>query len=403
MRILLLDDEAFALRLVTHQLNRIGYSDVVAFESPLAAIAFLEEDVHAVETILLDLQMPEMDGVEVVRHLVRLGFAGALVLISGEDERILQSASKLARAHGLDVRGALHKPVTPEQLRSVVGDHTVRAERPHPFRKVYTADRIRQAIRDGEIVNFYQPQVRLATGQVAGVESLARWAHPEDGLVYPDQFITTAEEHQLIGALTTAVIVNGLRQSREWRRAGIVLRMSVNVSMDNLAALDFPDIIATAVHEAGIPPETLVLEVTESRLSKDAVSAMDIVTRLRLKRVGLSIDDFGTGHSSLSQLRDMPFDELKIDQGFVHGARGDLSKLAIVRANLTLASQLGMRAVGEGIEDREDWDLMRVLGCDVGQGWFIAKAMPASDIPRWLEEWEARRPSLIGSSAQPAG
>lgn len=395
MKILVVDDEPFALRLITHQLGRLGFPDVIAHERATEALALLEADVRAADVILLDLQMPEMDGVEFVRHLGELRFPGSLILISAEDERIIETARKLARAHNLDVRGALHKPVTPDQLQALLGDLTRPSTRTaHPVARHYSPVRLLQAIVQGELINVYQPQIELATGQVAGVETLVRWQHPEDGLVGPEHFIPLAEEHHLIDDLTRSMLGHALMQARAWNEAGLRLHVGVNISMDNLGALDFPDFVARALVTAGVPPEQLVLEVTESRLMTNALAALDILTRLRLKHIGLSIDDFGTGHSSLAQLRDIPFDELKLDKGFVHGAHRDNSNRAILEANLGMARQLGMRTVAEGVEDREDWDLLQQLRCDVAQGYFIARPMAGSEIVRWMQEWEARRGAL---------
>jgi EAL domain-containing protein (putative c-di-GMP-specific phosphodiesterase class I) len=269
-----------------------------------------------------------MDGVEFVRHLARIGYAGGLVLVSGEDGRILQAVEKLAKAHNLNVLGALHKPVSPEQLQHILDGKSRRVARAL-VRKIYEPDELRRAIAGGELVNYYQPKVALATGTIAGVETLVRWRHPQDGLVFPDQFIVMAEEHGLIDQLTRAVLTGALRQARLWQDAGLSLHVAVNVSMDNLAALEFPDFVAREMGKAGVPLTSLVLEVTESRLMKDSLAPLDILARLRLKRIGLSIDDFGTGHSSLAQLRDIPFDELKVDRGFVHGACRDASLRAI--------------------------------------------------------------------------
>jgi len=167
--------------------------------------------------------------------------------------------------------------------------------------------------------------------------------------------------------------------------------------MDNLGSLEFPDFVARAADKAGVSPTSLVLEVTESRLMKDPLAALDILTRLRLKHIGLSIDDFGTGHSSLAQLRDIPFDELKVDRGFVHGACRDASLRAIFEASLGMARQLGMKTVAEGVEDQEDWDCLRATGCDMAQGYFIAKPMPAADLAGWIAQWEARYSKLAAS------
>lgn len=400
MRILVVDDEPFVLKVLVRQLENLGYADVVACERAQDALAILQGGGESVGLVFCDLQMPEMDGVEFVRQLVDLRFSGALVLVSGEEERILQSAEKLAHAHRLDVLGALHKPVSPEQLQQVLESNLLRTPTPSKASgKRYEPEVLRRAIADGELVNFYQPKVALATGAITGAEALVRWQHPDDGLVFPDQFIAVAEEHDLIDDLTRAVLTTALRQMREWQDSNLTLHVAVNISMDNLRSLDFPDAIVAEAHTMNVPLQNLVLEVTESRLMKDALTVLDILTRLRLKRVGLSIDDFGTGHSSLAQLRDLPFDELKIDRGFVHGAACDASLRAILEANLGMARQLGMKVVAEGVEDRVDWDFLRTAGCDMAQGYFIAKPMRAAEFIDWIADWEVRRAKLFGLRA----
>lgn len=230
------------------------------------------------------------------------------------------------------------------------------------------------------------------------MEALVRWHHPRDGLVFPDSFIALAEEHGLIDALTHRVLAMALQQARQWREAGLTLQMAVNISMDNLAALDFPDVVVQMAQESETALSSLVLEVTESRLMKDLRAPLDILTRLRLKRISLSIDDFGTGHSSLAQLRDIPFNELKLDRSFISGADKDPSLRAIVEATLAMAHQLGMKVVAEGVEDRADWDFLRALGCDVAQGYFIARPMLGHDIPLWHQRWQVLSPSLTASA-----
>jgi EAL domain-containing protein (putative c-di-GMP-specific phosphodiesterase class I) len=390
MKILLVDDAPFALKLLSHQLEKLGFVDVISLEHAADALALLEFGIEAIGLIFCDLQMPGMDGVEFIRELVRIGYAGGLVLVSGEDERVLQTAEKLSKAHRLNVLGALHKPVSPEQLKQVLNNHALRAAAAHVVHKTYTPEALWRAITGGKLVNYYQPKVDIASGAVTGVETLVRWHHPEDNIVFPDQFIATAEEHGLIDELTRTVLASALRQARLWQDAGLHLHVAVNVSMNNLGSLEFPDFVARAALNAGVQPASLVLEVTESRLMKNPLAALDILTRLRLKRIGLSIDDFGTGHSSLAQLRDIPFDELKIDRSFVHGAWRDSSLRAIFDASLGMAKQLGMKTVAEGVEDRDDWDFLRATGCDMAQGYFIARPMPADDLPAWIQAWEVR-------------
>ena len=390
MKILLVDDEPFALKLLSRQLEKLGFMNVISHEHAAAALAQMEFEAGTFDLIFCDLQMPGMDGVEFIRELVRIGYAGGLVLVSGENERILQTAENLSKAHRLNVLGALHKPVLPEQLKPVLNNHALRAATAHVIHKTYAPEALRRAIAGGQLVNYYQPKVDIASGTLAGVETLVRWRHPEDDLVFPDQFIATAEEHDLIDDLTRTVLTAALRQARLWQDDGLHLHVAVNVSMNNLGSLEFPDFVARAALNAGVPPTSLVLEVTESRLMKNPLAALDILTRLRLKRIGLSIDDFGTDHSSLAQLRDIPFDELKIDRSFVHGAWRDSSLRAIFDASLGMAQQLGMKTVAEGVEDRDDWDFLHKTGCDIAQGYFIARPMPADDLPAWIQAWKVR-------------
>ncbi len=392
-RILILDDEPFMLKLLARMLANQGFSSVYCCENGEEALKLVDDAATRPDLILLDLNMPGMDGIEFVRHLVDRKFAGSLILVSGEDERMLRTTEKLVQAHRITILGYLQKPVQPDALRALLmklAPPLPRRDRRAGVRKIYEAEAIRTAIDSGELVNYYQPKVRVDTGEVAGVETLVRWHHPVDGVIYPNQFIGAAETHGLIDILTQAVLRQALVQAGIWQKMGYELKIAVNVSMDNLASLDFQDIVVRLAAEANIPPNKIVLEITESQLMGDVRVSLEILTRLRLKRFHLSIDDFGTGHSSLAQLRDIPFDELKIDQGFVHHASENETLRAIYDASLILAKQLNMEAVAEGVEDRDDWELLRQTGCDLAQGNFIAKPMPAEAFEKWREEWRVR-------------
>lgn len=390
IHILVLDDEPFMLMLLARQLANLGFTDVATCDNGQTALDRVDDALHVPQLILCDLNMPGMDGVEFVRKLVEHGYAGALILVSGEDERTLQSARKLVQAHHIEVLGSLHKPVSPQALSQMIEGWV-----PHPRtvrrapRKRYGAERLAQAIQQGELINYYQPKVSVATGEVIGVETLVRWRHPQDGMVFPDQFIGLAEAHGLIDALTAVVLAQALRDTAEWEREGLKLKVAVNVSMDNLTALEFPERVTAAAVAAGVASQSIVLEVTESQLMKDLRAPLEILTRLRMRRFRLSIDDFGTGHSSLAQLRDVPFDQLKIDQSFVHGASGNETMRAIFFASLGLAKELGMEVVAEGVEDQADWDFLRKTGCDLAQGYFIARPMPAEEVHLWVLGWRA--------------
>jgi len=395
IKILALDDEPFMLKLLDRMLTNLGFTSVTTCDNGRTALALVDSPDNFPDLILLDINMPEMDGVEFVRHLVEHHYSGALILVSGEDERVLQSVEKLVLAHKITVLGHLSKPVAPEWLAALIDKWVPPSQGAiGAVKKIYSADELRAAITNGELINYYQPKVTTATGEVIGVETLVRWRHPKDGMVLPDQFIGIAEEHGLINELTRVVLTGALAQSKIWQDAGLSLRVAVNLSMDNLVSLNFLDYVADLTTQAGVPPQELVLEVTESRLMLDQRVPLEILTRLHLKRFRLSIDDFGTGNSSLAQLRDIPFDELKIDQSFVHGAWANDTQRAMFNASLGLAKQLKMESVAEGVEDRADWDFVRQQGCDLAQGYFIAKPMPAENLTAWLADWEARRPEV---------
>ena len=396
IHILVLDDEPFMLKLLARLLVNLGFTSVVTCDNGQAALDLVDDATNTPQLILCDLNMPGMDGVEFVRKLVEHGYAGSLILVSGEDERTLQSARKLVQAHHIEVLGSLHKPVTPEMLSRLIADWApaVHAAQWSP-RKGYGADRLDQAIRQKELVNYYQPKVSVATGELVGVETLVRWRHPEDGLVFPDQFIGVAEAHGLIHALTDVVLLQAVHDTAAWSALGLALKVAVNVSMENLTALEFPELVTAHARAAGVVPHSIVLEVTESQLMKDLRAPLEILTRLRMRRFRLSIDDFGTGHSSLAQLRDVPFDELKIDQSFVHGAHNNETTRAIFFASLGLAKELGMEVVAEGVEDQADWDFLQKTGCDLAQGYFIARPMPAEDLMKWAAAWRDRRESTM--------
>lgn len=390
IRILVLDDESFMLKLLAHMLAGMGFTSVTTCNNGPEALDWIDTPDHPPNLILLDLNMPDMDGIEFVRKLVEHQYTGSLILVSGEDERMLQMAEKLVQAHQITVLGHLNKPPSIAALalmvnkwRPAIGAHCAAA-------KTYGVDELRAAIANGELLNYYQPKVAVIDGAVVGVETLVRWLHPADGLVFPDQFIALAEEHGLIDDLTHVVLSGALAQTKDWQQAGLKLKVAVNVSMDNLSSVAFANFVAAAAAAAGVAPQDIVLEVTESRLMLDQRAPLEVLARLRLKRFRLSIDDFGTGNSSLTQLCNIPFDQLKIDRSFVHGACRDKTARAIYDASLGLGKQLGMEVVAEGVEDQNDWDLLRSTHCDLAQGYFIARPMRGSELVAWIDSWNER-------------
>ncbi len=387
LKVLVVDDSRTVLRLLSRQLVSLGAGVVTPCDRGDAALERIADDPRATDLVFCDLNMPNMDGIELVRRLAQLDYQGALVFVSSENPRVLKSAERLATSLGLWVLGAEGKPIALERIGHFL--ELAASDRPRKAvaaRVSYGPDELRTALAEGHLVNHYQPKIELATGRVAGFEALVRWRRGAE-LVFPDQFIPTAEEHGLIDELTRQVLLHALADLKRWREGGLSPHVAVNVSMENLTDLSFPEFVFAALEKYGIPGDNLILEVTESRVMRDRIVALDILTRLSMRRVGLSIDDFGTGHSSLAQLRELPFEELKVDRSFVHGASRDASRKAIGEASIGMARGLEMRTVAEGVEDTEDWDFVVASGCDLAQGWFIARAMPANSVPGWIAKW----------------
>lgn len=404
MTVMLIDDDSFILRVLTRQLRHLGLqhwglSKVSACTDGQKALEAIEHGNSRIKLILCDLQMPGLDGVEMLRKLSEMRYPGALILVSGEDDRILHAAERLARALRLKVLGVLRKPVTEQSLSELLDRLSRESDSSRASVQTYSAAEVRNAIASEELINAYQPKVDVASGEVIGVEALVRWRHPRDGLLTPDHFIGIAEANGLMDDLTREVLSNALVQAVKWRQDGLDLSVAVNVSVKSLIHLDFPDYVAREAASAGVPLDRLKLELTESEVIRDVRTCLDILTRLRLKQIGLSIDDFGTGYSSLAQLRDLPFNELKIDYGFVHGACHDAERSAIVEASLNLARQLGINVVAEGAEDIDDWNYLRACGASQAQGYFIARPLPGAELPGWVATWNLRRPALLASAA----
>ena len=337
--VLVVDDEPFMLRLLHRTLSQLGVSGVTTRDSAHVALQELEVSRTLPDLILLDLNMPGMDGVEFIRRLANLHYTGALILVSGEDQHILESIHKLVQAHGMHSLGHLCKPIEPEALAARIGHWATSGEsgRQAP-RRVCRPEELRDAITNGALVNYYQPVVAVASGDLIGVEALPRWPFEDGTAMYPEQFIGVAERHGLIGELTNTMLSAAFAQARAWRDCGLALQLSVEVSIASMIRLGFPDAVMNHAAAAGVPPDSVVLEVRESQLMANLSNELDVFNRLRLKRFHLTINEFGAGHSSLTQLRDIPFDGIKVHRSFVHGAAANDKLRAIYGASLAVGT-----------------------------------------------------------------
>jgi len=260
----------------------------------------------------------------------------------------------------------------------------------HSPRRLALIAALRAAIPRHELTLHYQPKVALRDwdgarqGAAYTMEALVRWRHPENGLLYPDQFIGLAEQTGLIAPLTQWVLEAALRQCQEWRRAGRALGVEVNLSMWNLHDAGLVEAVTGLLARYDVPPEALRLEMTETTLMSDAPRALAVLTRLHEQGVRFAIDDFGTGYSSLAYLKRLPVDEVKIDRSFVRNMARDEVDAAIVRSTIELGHSLGLRVVAEGVETKDVHDALVAMGCDAAQGYYLSRPLPAADLEQWL-------------------
>jgi PAS domain S-box-containing protein len=387
-QVLVVDDDPVARRQIGMLLNGLGVVDVLSVEDADTALAQLARGDH-MDLLISDLSMPGMDGVEFLRCLAENGYQGDLILSSGVEAQLLQSAAEFALGRGMSLRGTLQKPVTREALLSLLI---------HPFEKPaqraatnghngLSPQDVLEGIRRNEFDVHFQPKVDAATLKAVGVEALARWQR-HGKPVSPDLFITVAEQHGLIEQLSELLITKALIGGAQLQEAGFPLMVAVNVSANWLSDVRLPDFIMASVQATGFRAENLILEITETGVMADVTTALDVMSRLRLKGFKLSIDDFGTGYSSLEQLQRFPFGELKLDRSFVQGAAEKPAARAILASTLELAIKLKLSTVAEGVETQAELDLVRGLGCHLVQGWLIAKAMPLDTLIEWLRAKE---------------
>ena len=386
-KVYIIDDDVQMAEMLSAAVEVVGFPTVV-FNN---ATHFLSESCSEDDVILLDLNMPDMDGIEVIRALASKECKSSLILISGNDTSVLHSAEELARAHSLNIVMSMCKPIQigilQQLLKMNISDSIEENYSASKNTSAITADELREAIENDRFVLYYQPQVDLKTGVMVGVEALVRWQKEDGGLIYPDEFIPLAEETGVIDDLTSWVIKHAILQSAYCQQSGMNPRVSVNISAKNITSLSLPDQLIGMLKNNQLDSSVLILEITESSLVDELVTSLDILTRLRMKGFDLSIDDFGTGHSTLTHLHRVPFTELKIDKSFVMTMDTDDNAAAIVKTCIILGHELKMKVVAEGVESKAVYNMLSELGCDVAQGYYISPPMPSDELAPWEKSW----------------
>jgi EAL domain-containing protein (putative c-di-GMP-specific phosphodiesterase class I) len=390
---LVVEDHEFQREALVAMLAGLGARHIAEAVDGRAALAAMRA--QTIDTVISDLDMPGMDGMEFIRHVGEAGMPVSMILSSVHDRALIASVGTMTEAYGIILLGAIEKPVTPQKLAVLIALHQLPVTLPPKAASVFFSEAdISEALAARLFEPLFQPKVDVATGSPVGAEALARWYHPEQGILGPYAFIPALEANRRIDELTWMMLEKAAAACRDWRAGGLDMTVSVNLSLRSLIEVGIADRVTALVRAQDLEPKHMTLEVTETTAMTDMARVLENLARLRIKGFGLSIDDYGTGYSSLQQLSRIPFTELKIDQSFVmHAVEKDACRV-ILESSLDIAKKLGLQAVAEGVETRADWELLKGLGCDVAQGYFIARPMEAAKIAAWVAAWTERSPNL---------
>jgi len=382
LSILAVEDDHFQRHMVVSMLHSLGVAAAHEASNGQQAIEMIRgQNERLVDIVICDLNMPEMDGLEFLRHLGQEHHNVSIILVSALGSRLLGSAARMAKMYGIKLLGAIEKPIALAQLKEMFLNYE-RSEnkwlQPANHTESFTLKDILHGVHAEEFEPFFQPKLDLKTDRLVGAEVLARWVHPTLGVISPYSFIPQLEQSGNIDGLTFLMLEKASDALRSFLDSGYTFTISVNLSLASLDDTALADKITRIVRNAGLDPNHIILEITETAAMTDAAHALENLARLCMKGFTLSIDDYGTGYSSLQQLTRIDFGELKIDQSFIKGLSDSEAMRIVVESSIDMARKLQVKSVAEGVETQKDWDMLKSLGCDTAQGYFIARPMNLS-------------------------
>jgi EAL domain-containing protein (putative c-di-GMP-specific phosphodiesterase class I)/CheY-like chemotaxis protein len=341
-----------------------------------------------IDIAVIDLALAGMDGIELIRQLAQLKCQARLIVTGAQSGSMMFSIETLAQAYGVELLGSISKPVTPAKLEALLANYVppaVVASRPQE--PTFSFAQIGLGLQGRQFEPFFQPKIELETGQVKGLETFARWRHPEHGVLGPQAFIGALRDNKRMDFLDWSMIEKSVERCRWFQDQGIPISISINLSPVTLAHPQFIQQISACVERHRVLPDYITFEMPESSVLVSDPGFIERLVRLRMMGYGLAIDDYGTGRSNLQLLARVPFTELKIDRSFVDGASKKRALSVVLSTCLGLAKSLERQSVAVGVETKQDWDFLQGLGCTYAQGYHIASPMAAEEFPGWLEDW----------------
>lgn len=385
----LVTDDSITQRQYAQDLCRdLGVTDLHGATNGVDALQALEA--RPIDVVLIDLEMPVMDGVELIRSIAQKKLTTSVIILSAKDPILISSVGTMAEADGLHVLGTFQKPLLPDALECsllrFIHDAKVAQQQVHPAVELdVTAVELSAALHNGEMSLAFQPKLTVQGLLLRGVEALARWRHPTKGMISPGVFIPLAERHGLIDPLTRTLLEQAFKHKRTWQQYGLRFNLAFNLSPLSLADIDIVDWLCAMADEYEVPFNEVTFEITENALLGELASAIRTLARLRLKGFHIAIDDYGTGFANAQQLSRVPATELKIDRSLVHRSAARPQQKMIFASTVELAKNLNLTTVAEGVETQEDFQIIVDLGVDLVQGFYFSKPLYADDLLSWIK------------------
>jgi EAL domain-containing protein (putative c-di-GMP-specific phosphodiesterase class I)/CheY-like chemotaxis protein len=383
---LIVDDEPIQRKIAGRLLLTLSVGEVIETDDGAQALEIILARGAEVDLVICDLDMPKMDGMEFIRKLSDVVPSPALIINSSHKVEILESVGRMAKAYGLRVLGSLEKPLTRSALETLLLNVATRDEAHERPNTEETELDLAKCLAEGRFTPFFQPKLRFDDSQVTAAETLIRLDMGDGEIISPNRFIPDVVEQGLITEVTLALLGATLSIVSAWNRAGRHPHISFNLSPESLDDVDFGGNLHQLVTTAGVSTKDITFEIVESEISRDFRRSLETTSRLRMLGFGLSIDDFGTGFSSMEQLGMLPFTELKVDQSFVTGICDNPQKQAMVTSTVRMAKDLKLTVVAEGIETEEEAEFVQAAGCDYGQGYWLSRPIAAAAFTDFLAE-----------------
>lgn len=391
---LVIDDDQLFQIVVSEALISGGVQRVEVADNGVEGLEKLANARSNVDLIAVDLQMPKMTGVDVIRELERLGYKGAVIIISSEDSSLLRSVHNLAKLLNINILGALQKPLDVDALNRLIQSKIDASDK--ELKKVLSRTQVIEAISTNKLIPFYQPKVNLSDRSVVGFEVLARHTDHDSLAPAPMQYLEAIEKFGLSIEFLSSMILRAAEDTHDWRRQSGTYSLSFNLTPLAVQDSGLPDRLRSLTDQAGLDPKTITFEITENHLLECTAASLEVLSLMRLYGFGLSIDDFGTGATSIEQLRTFPFTELKIDGRYMMASDDDEFSRLTVQSSAKLASIMGMNVVAEGVETPESIKFALESGAHEVQGFHFARPMSASRTFEWLDSYTPQTLSAQG-------